>query len=81
MCGEEEIIFPLRLQIQKGGLRQNIITFLWIEQGTGVSNVNLMDKCNEISNDQRRSESSLHISFGRYSSSIGRNEWDYLLEA
>ena len=35
--------FPSEITNSKRWLRQNIMTFIWIEQGTGVSNVNLME--------------------------------------
>lgn len=56
--------------------RENIITFIWIEQGTGISNVNL-EESDEICNNHRKYGSSLHISFERYSTSSDGNEWDF----
>lgn len=42
MCGKKKS-FSFEIINSKRWLRQNIITFIWIEQGTGVSNVNLME--------------------------------------
>lgn len=57
---------------KKTELRQNIITFIRIEQGTGVSNVNFMES---VMKSLMITEGlGLHISFERYSTSSGGNE-------